>query len=143
MKKFYSTLISLQVGDRVVLPKSGLDLVQHHAIFLGLSNGHYWFIENKDGIGVQVVDSETFFLGSEKITRIERFQPRAGYSRPDLVEYALSLRGKGYELLKYNCEHFCNDVQHRTVSSNQANIGVGIGIAAGLALLIGIAASGD
>lgn len=134
------TLITLKVGDRVVVPKSTLDLVQHHAIYLGYWKNQYWFIENKETIGVRLVSADVFFYGVEKITRIVRFIPRANYSRNDLYHYALSLRGRAYNLISYNCEHLANQIQNRVIKSKQSDTGVGLAILGlGLMLIGGIA----
>lgn len=135
MNKFYNYLLQLNPGDRVVVPKSSINWVQHHAIYLGCDEyGRHLLIENKDGIGVRVVTAETFFIGVTKITRTQKFTPRPGYSRQDLVNYALSKRGRKYHLMTYNCEHFANEVQNRVVKSQQVN--VGFGVVAGFALLL-------
>lgn len=135
MEKFYYTLNQLSIGDRIVVPKSFFNLVQHHAIFLGYSNGHYWFIENKEGHGVRKITAEVFFAGVDRITRIEKFQPKWNYSREDLARYALNKLGVSYHLTRYNCEHFANQVQHQRVESKQANVGIGLGLLAGSILL--------
>lgn len=137
MNKFYNTLISLKVGDRIVVPKSHLDLIQHHAIFLGYEKGHYWFIENKEGIGVRIVNATTFLYDVLKITRIVPFIPKVGYSRNDLVKNALSKVGKRYELTKYNCEHLASELQHKVVRSVQADTGVFIAAATTVLLIVG------
>lgn len=140
MEKFLSILSTLSTGDRVVIPKSGVKIVQHHGIFLGYSDGRYIFIENKDGIGVRVVTAQVFFAGVNEVTRVNRFVPKQGYSRHDLYRYALSKKGRAYNLLSYNCEHFANEIQHRVVKSKQADTGLFLGF---LALIIGIAAAGS
>lgn len=140
MKKFLHILVTLKVGDRLVVPKSSLDLVQHHAIYLGFWKGHYWFIENKEGIGVRVVRDEVFFYGVDKITRIKKFIPTINYSRTDLYNYALTLRGKAYNLINYNCEHTANQIQNRVVKSKQSENGVGLALLGlSLFLIFGIA----
>ena len=118
-------------------------MIQHHAIYLGFNNGKHRFIENKEWVGVQVTDAESFFAGVNEITRIIRFIPKDGYSRNDAVRYALNKRGRRYHLTNYNCEHFANDVQHRVVRSKQAESGIGI-VLAGAALLLfgGLATAG-
>ncbi len=136
MKNFYSTLLTLNIGDRIVVPKSTLNFVQHHAIFLGFQNGQFWIIENKDGIGVRVVSADVFFAGVNVITRIERFNPRPGYFSNELVTYALSKKGKAYNLVHYNCETFCNDIQHHVPVSQQANNGLAIGAFVSITLLL-------
>lgn len=135
MNKFYQTLNTLRAGDRIVVPKSYLRVVQHHAIYLGVENGQHWIIENKEVFGVRVVNAATFFAGVNEITRINPFVPKHGYSRNDLINYALSKKGRRYHLTNYNCEHFANEVQHRVVKSRQADTGVGVAVF-GLALLL-------
>lgn len=137
MNKFYNTLVSLKVGDRIVVPKSHLDLIQHHAIFLGYENGYYWFIENKEGIGVRVVNAATFFFDVLKITRIIPFVPKVGYTRNDLVKYALSKVGRKYDLTRYNCEHLASEIQHKVVRSKQAETGLFIAAASVFLLIVG------
>lgn len=117
-------LYNLKIGDRVIVPKSSIRLIQHHAIFLGSKNGHYWFIENKEGYGVRVVNEIEFFEDVIEITKIKRFKPTSNYSRKDLYNYALSKVGTEYSLLNYNCESFANDVQNGKVHSSQANFGI-------------------
>lgn len=138
MRKFLHPLSTLQIGDRVVVPKSNLRMVQHHAIFLGWQNGNYWIMENKEGYGVRVVTAETFFVGVDQITRIVKFIPKDGYSRQNLSNYALSKKGKAYNLVSYNCEHFANEVQNRVIKSHQSDNGVALGVLACLALLVAI-----
>jgi hypothetical protein len=135
MKKFSDILSTLLVGDRIVVPKSNFDMVQHHAIYLGFENGRHLIIENKEGFGVRLVYAETFFAGVGNITRVTKFNPKYGYGRTDLVNYALSRLDKAYDLWNYNCEHFANDVQHRVVKSKQSDTGKGIA-ALGIAALV-------
>lgn len=135
MRNFLHILSTLQVGDRIVVPKSGFNMVQHNAIYLGFKNGRHLIIENKEGFGVRVVYAETFFAGVQKITRVTRFVPKYGYSRNDLANYALSKKGKAYDLWNYNCEHFANEVQHRVIKSKQSDTGKGIA-ALGIAALV-------
>lgn len=144
MKKFLPILGTLQLGDRIVVPKSKLDLVQHHAIYFGFNKNQHWFIENKEGFGVRVVTAEVFFVGVEKVTRITKFNPRINYTRNHLRDYALSKRGKSYHLWNYNCEHFANDVQHGFAKSTQAETGKGLAAIGIIALVIaGLATLGE
>lgn len=143
MRNFLHILATLKIGDRIVVPKSAWEMVQHHAIFIGVKNGRYQFIENKDGIGVRIVYAETFFIGVDKITRIARFIPKQGYQRNELVKYALSKLGKSYHLLKYNCEHFANEVQNRVVKSKQADRGLGFALLGLVAVVIASSGSSN
>jgi hypothetical protein len=137
--RFYNTLLSLKAGDRIVVPKSSIRMIQHHAIFLGFWDGRFWIIENKAGHGVRLVDSDTFFNGVTQITRIEKFSPRVNYDRNDLIRFALSKRGKKYDLVNYNCETFCNEIVHHKPVSAQANTGLGLfATVAAVAILAGL-----
>lgn len=128
--KFY--LNTLQPADRLVIPKSGLNLVQHHAIYLGKdNNGNRVYIENAIGKGVQIVSEAYLFRGGYELTRVERFTGNQ-HQRNAAVQFAMQLQGKQYDLLNFNCEHYANTVQHRKTYSKQ----VGNGIALSLAVLV-------
>jgi hypothetical protein len=45
-------------------------------------------------------------------------------------------------LIRYNCEHFANEVQHGLVKSSQVNVALGIGTLAGFILLAGVINNG-
>lgn len=114
----------LQPGDRLIAPKSIAGLVQHHALYLGWIRGNYYFIENKDNIGVQLVLAEQF-LTENPTFKIVRFQPSYSYSRNDLINFALSFLGRKYDLANYNCETFCNEVVYGKAESKQVQNAVG------------------
>lgn len=125
---------NLKPGDRLVVPKSSLRIVQHHAIYLGYGpDGIHWMIENKIGFGVRLIRASSFLNGNPSITRIVRFQGD-GYDRKVAVQRALREIGKPYDLINYNCEHFANKVQFNRPTSGQ--VGAGVGIFLGLALLL-------
>ncbi|MCZ2250035.1 MAG: lecithin retinol acyltransferase family protein [Bacteroidia bacterium] len=135
-RKFY--LDTLQPADRLVIPKSGLNLVQHHAIYLGKDNyGKRMYIENAIGKGVQVVNEAYLFRGAYELTRVERFTGNQ-YQRNAAVQSAMQLIGKPYDLLNFNCEHYANAVQHRKSYSKQVGVGLGLGL---FALVLGIGLS--
>lgn len=124
--KFY--LNTLQPADRLVIPKSALNLVQHHAIYLGKdNNGNRMYIENAIGRGVQVVNEAYLFRGGYEITRVERFTGNQ-HQRNAAVQLAMQLIGKQYDLLGFNCEHYANTVQHKKSHSNQVGVGLGLGL---------------
>lgn len=135
-KVFY--LDTLQPADRLVIPKSGLNLVQHHVIYLGKdSNGNRIYIENAIGRGVQIVSEAYLFRGGYTLTRVERFTGNQ-QQRNSAVQFAMQLIGKPYNLLHFNCEHYANTVQHSKSYSNQVGVGLGLGL---FALVIGIGLS--
>src|SRR5690242_18620661 len=113
--------------DRIVVPKSGLNVVQHHAIYLGQSHqGVDLIAENKIGYGVRIITAEEFFRDVTQITRIKRFNGN-NYQRKLAIQKALSKAGKPYDLINYNCEHFADDIQHGIPKSSQvANAFVGL-----------------
>jgi hypothetical protein len=127
--------LNLQPGDRVVVPKSQWQLVQHHALYLGYDEfGNHYMCENVIGIGVRLVKVEDFFNGVIKITRIEKYVGN-NYDRKIIVQNALAKLGQPYSLINYNCESFVNDILLRTAHSNQ--VGNLFGLLA-LAVVIGI-----
>ncbi|MFY9307706.1 MAG: lecithin retinol acyltransferase family protein [Bacteroidia bacterium] len=101
---------NLQPGDRVVVPKSQWQLVQHHALYLGCDDyGNHYMCENVIGIGVRLVSVAEFLNGVTQITRIEKFTGN-DYERKAVVQKALSKLGQPYNLINYNCESFVNEV---------------------------------
>lgn len=116
-------MLNLKPGDRIVVPKSGLRLIQHHAIYLGQNHqGQHLIAENKIGIGVRVVTAEEFFRDVIEVTHIERFAG-SNSERKTAVQKALSKLGLPYNLINYNCQHFANDVQYGRVQSEQVEKG--------------------
>ncbi len=122
---------NLKPGDRIVVPKSGLGIVQHHAIYLGQNDrGIDLIAENKIGHGVRVITADDFFRDVISITRIERFKG-TGHERKLSVQRALAKLGVPYDLINYNCESFAEEVQTGTVKSRQAEVAtslVGFGL---------------
>lgn len=118
---------NLEPGDRVIVPKSLLGLVQHHALYLGYNElGEHLMCENVIGNGVILTRVDSFFQDIKSVTRIEKFDGN-NFQRKLIVQKALTRLGKPYSLINYNCESFCNDVQHNIINSNQANVGLFIG----------------
>ncbi len=131
---------NLQPGDRIVVPKSQWQLVQHHALYLGYDDfGNHYMCENVAGVGVKLTRVEQFFNGVSKITRIERYSG-ANFERKVVVQNALSKLGKPYNLINYNCESFVNDVLISKKHSKQVGNALGL---LGLALLVGIVVTND
>jgi uncharacterized protein YycO len=110
---------NIQPADRIVIPKSEFQLVQHHAVYLGQNySGQDLIAENKYGIGVRLITAEDFFSGVNKVTRIERFSGSNG-ERKNAVQRALDKLGQPYHLINFNCESFANHVQHAYSTSKQ------------------------
>lgn len=126
--------LNLKPADRVVIPKSDFELVQHHGIYLGKDRfGNHLFAENNINNGVQIVSADVFLNNTKRITRIERFQGLIS-ERNQCIKRAMSLKGKTYNLLEFNCEHYSNVIQHNMSKSFQVENGLILGF---LAITIG------
>jgi len=113
----------LKPADRVVIPKSVLNLVQHHGIYIGHDEfGQHWFAENHHLSGVRLVPAEQFLRGISEVTRVQRFIG-CEQQRRNAVNFAMSMVGRPYDLLTYNCEHYSNQVQHGKPDSDQVKAG--------------------
>jgi hypothetical protein len=112
--------INLELLDRVVRPKIGNAIVQHHAIYMGfdISKGHI-FIENNEQEGVRLLTMEELFPNGITDFTIKKF---AGCHLLMQKQYklALSLIGTKYDLIKFNCESFANLIQHNVIISHQS-----------------------
>ncbi|HTF02636.1 MAG TPA: lecithin retinol acyltransferase family protein [Bacteroidia bacterium] len=117
---------NLKPADRVVVPKSGFQIVQHHALYLGYDEyGQHWIAENKIGIGVTVTRAKDFFRVNPNVTRVEPFSG-SGDERKAAVQRALRLHGRPYNLINYNCEHFVNHALKGNAHSAQVANGLGL-----------------
>lgn len=109
----------LEPGDRLVVPKKGLGIINHHGIvFSNHNSNENYIIENNVNTGVRVISERIFFDGVDKITNIEKFKGN-NYLRNQSMEYAVNRIGSNYDLFKYNCEHFANEIQWKPVESKQ------------------------
>ncbi len=121
-------LESLRPGDRVVLPKSRIGLVQHHAIYIGKDqSGNRIYIENAVGRGVQLISESYLFRDGFKLIRIEPYKG-SQHQRSAVVKAALKMVGKKYDLINFNCEHYANSVQHGKSYSSQISVAMTVGL---------------
>ncbi len=112
---------NLLPGDRIVVPKSGLRIIQHHALYLGQNHlGVDLIAENKIGFGVRILTADAFFADVISITRIEKFKGD-NFQRRLSVQKVLQKLGQPYNLINYNCQHFANEIQYGKVESDQVN----------------------
>lgn len=120
----YQKLYNLEPGDGIVEPLFQTGLSMHHAIYLGSDDrGIELIAENHKSFGVRVVEANTFFRTVKRIERITKFIGTAA-QRKLAIERALALRGRPYDLLGYNCEHYANEVQSGSPTSAQVRNGV-------------------
>lgn len=118
----------LKPADRMVVPKSFWQVIQHHVIYLGQDEyGRDWVVENLFGLGVKVKLADEFFSGITEVKRIEKFRGN-NYDRKIAVQKALQKVGASYNLINYNCEHFANEVQNGRASSRQILVGISAGL---------------
>lgn len=129
---------NLEPGDRIIIPKSLLGLVQHHALYLGYNNlGQHLICENVFGVGVKLTRVEDFLQDAKNVTRIEKFHGN-NFERKQIVQKALIRLGRPYSLINYNCESFCNDVQHNVIKSPQVSVGLFVGFLGIMIALLGM-----
>ncbi len=122
----YSAQLAAQhgfgTGDRIVVPKSGLEIIQHHAVFFGMANGEALVAENKEGRGVILTPLDLFLADAGRITRIEPFS--GTYQQQAVImDRVVARLHRPYDQWNYNCEHFVNDVLLFRAESRQADIG--------------------
>ncbi len=131
--------LGLLPADRIVVPKSGLRIVQHHALYLGQNHlGVDLIAENKIGFGVRLVTAADFFKDVIEVTRIEKFNG-TNYQRKIAVQKALNKLGQPYLLIDYNCQHFANEIQYNLIKSDQVDgLFEGLKVAAGVAITFGL-----
>ena len=111
--------LKLQPGDSIVIPKSGLNIVQHYALYLGFDEHYnYYMSENVVGIGVKLTRVQDFFKQETRISQIEKFEG-SKEQRTQIVQTALAKLGLPYSLINYNCEHFVSDVKTGKAKSRQ------------------------
>ncbi len=116
---FYSKKFNLKPGDRIIVPKSGFRIIQHHALFLGQNyHGVDLIAENKLGCGVRLITADDFFKDVIDVTDIVLFNG-SNFERKIVVQKALKKIGEPYDLINYNCEHFANEIQTGKVESFQ------------------------
>jgi Lecithin retinol acyltransferase len=111
--------LNLKPGDRIIVPKSGLKIIQHHALYFGQNHkGQDLIAENKIGFGVRLVSALDSFKDVNEITSIEKFEG-GNYERKLIIQRAIQKMGQPYDLINYNCQHFANEVQYGKVESEQ------------------------
>ncbi len=116
----------LQPADVILVEKTGWRILDHYVVFLGEKYGHMYFAANLIGKGVTVMSEDDLSAYSNRFAPIsvKRF---AGdeQDRYVAVQRALSLKGKKYSLLNFNCEHYANYVQHARAESPQVGNWIG------------------
>lgn len=131
----------IQPGDAIKAKKVGWEILDHYAVYVGQDGyGEHYFMANSMTHGVRYYDeTETEQLLREFFPKqIKRFIGDDS-ERQAAINRAVNEEGKKYNLLGYNCEHFCNLVQSGKKYSKQVN-NVGLGLAASL-FIVGLSKS--
>lgn len=108
----------LKIGDRLIREKGGI-FSKHHVLYAGRDSitGKHIIAENQRNYGVRIISLEQF-LQEGKLVRID--YNNFSYFQQTKTTLRIKTRlGKSYDLLKYNCEQFVNDVLHDTIESKQ------------------------
>ncbi len=120
----------IREGDKIRTEGFG-GAVDHYGIYVGRDPRYGPCVaHNNKGVGVQVTTYDAFSNGKQVF--IEEAAPDDPAVRAAIVRRALSLRGKPYNLLFFNCEDFANYACSETPYSKQV-IGaclLGIGVMA-------------
>jgi hypothetical protein len=115
----YARTHGLQPADRIVESITQLGISKHHSIYLGAdAAGVEWMAENYKFKGVRLIKAADYFRAIIRLERIERFVG-SPLQRKEAVQRALTLLGKPYSLIDFNCEHFAEHVQHGKARSRQ------------------------
>ena len=136
---------NLQPGDVIVVGRNG-GLAAHYLVVMHRDHRGQWFMANLEQ-GVSWLDEDYLHSRSHEFffKRIRRFEGD-WQQRQAALRRAESRHGEGYDLVRFNCEHFANYVQFGKESSAQVqNVGAGLGVAAGIGLawLLGRIFGGD
>jgi hypothetical protein len=113
----------IRQADAVIVKKEKFGLFDHYVIFLGYINNEPKFIANY-GTGVRIIQNlELFqFLQTYKPVSVRRFKgsdEQRGYAIQRALTELKTGGFKAYHLIKNNCEHFANQVQHGIRVSSQ------------------------
>lgn len=122
----------LNIGDRLVREKGGI-LTKHHALYAGFWNNEHIIAENQTEVGVQYITLNQF-MNEGKLDRVEHNDYDAN-SQTVIIDRINKKIGTKYSLLKYNCEHFANEILTGVSKSKQIKIAVGVSIGVTLCLL--------
>jgi hypothetical protein len=122
----------INIGDKLVRTKGGI-FTKHHALYAGFWNNEHIVAENQTEVGVQYITLNQF-INEGKLDRIE-YNNYDENSQTVIIDKINNKIGTSYSLLKYNCEHFVNEILTGISKSKQIKIGVGVAIGVTLCLL--------
>ena len=133
----------LQPGDVVTIPITDLNVTEHYIVYGGKNiYNQDVYLENKIGHGVRWINDPLYAHITPRVNTIRRFNGN-GFERNQAIQRGISLIGRKYDLVGFNCEHLANYVQYGKSFSNQVNnVGKTIAaVAGGLLFVAALAAS--
>jgi len=123
------SMMTPQIGDKIRM--HGLMGVSHYGIYVGPRgpNGED-VVHNDKHNGVELVTFKKFSRGKE-VTVVARVAESLDEQR-EIMARALSMLGRRYELLSFNCEHAANYALSGTAMSEKVNGALAVGVMGGL-----------
>ncbi len=122
----------LRIGDRLVRTKGGI-LSKHHALYAGFWDNKHIVAENQLGFGVRYILLDQF-LNEGKLDKVE-YNNYDDDTQTKIIDRINKKIGTNYSLIKYNCEHFVNEILTGVSESKQIKVGIAISIGVTLCLL--------
>ncbi|CAF1437741.1 unnamed protein product [Rotaria sp. Silwood1] len=119
----------VQPGDMIEFPRGNYN---HWAVYVGNGNVIHLWIEGDDkSNNAEVMESKFEVVVQGSPARINNYPDCFGsrpYAADEIVERARRALGKkGYNLLKYNCEHFATECRYGRSWSHQS-VGPGLSL---------------
>lgn len=116
---------NLNIGDVLKRNKNGI-FSKHYGLVIGKNGNDIEIADNQNSFGVRYVSLEDF-MDSEVLVDIVRNNFSID-EKNKIIEKVKVRIGRNYDLLKYNCEHFVNDVLFGKVYSKQIQNAFAIGL---------------
>lgn len=111
----------LRVGDAIRIERFGYN---HVGVYVGQRRGiEDAVVHNDKGIGVVLCTLSQFADG--KVLHLHNASQGNEFEREQIAERALSLLGKKFDLITFNCEHLVNYAQNRNAESPQMQTAAG------------------
>jgi hypothetical protein len=108
--------MNIHVGDKLRIP--GFPGTLHYGIFVGSTRGFFrGVVHNAKGLGVVLSEFDEFATGHPVV--IETRVTGGWWAQRQVAHRALSLIGRSYDLVNFNCEHAATWAQSGEAKSPQ------------------------
>src|SRR5687767_12608219 len=118
---------TLKTGDLIVREKRPFSM--HYIVRIGWSNGVELVAENHNCDGVRYKSLENALAG-KPIKRFEKFGGTEA-QRQLVISQINKLRGRSYDLIVFNCEHFARWISSGKFESNQVRAASSLAVISG------------